>query len=776
MRDLIAAARQRGGLPPDDIVGLLAPLFRQVAELHDAGRVAPLRGLAALSVVDGRIVLDTTAATPPQRNRAAIAQVEQAYSHAVEVEHQPEQTGARIVAGWQTWEHLVAHHDELTDIASLGELLAALACGLDLADEADAAELAAHHRNLFAINPRINPVLAAVAGEMIEPDRRRRGQDLPGLTERLESYRDQPEDFDLDRVLAELPDTAGAGDRRSRLLEHLRDRLFDLSRRNPLLHFRRTLRSLNLTEASVPLVLDLRNITPAHLFTWGGPASQKLLSGKAVEVASVVRWDDAPYATQALDALISTARRDRAEYGQDQLRLVVAFLHWHDLKNAPAERISSPLVLAPAALTKKRGVRDSYRLTLTSTETEINPVLRHQLRELYGIELPERVDLAEATAIESLRETLRGQAQASEPGLQVNLVDKPRVEVVRHRAQVALQAYRRRRAASAPMVGRRHYAYSYGHPNYAPLGIQIFRDRLQRQPVPLAVELGDRPTPRHAVAPDVIEQDLFSLRPEGEANPYSWDVDLCSVTLANFNYRTLSLVRDYAALIAEPRPNAPFDELFSTAPRDVPPAASPLPLRDSYLVVPADGSQTTALAQARTADNFVIQGPPGTGKSQTITNLVADCVARGLRVLFVCQKRAALDVVHARLRSQGLDELCTLIHDSQADRKAFVLGLKDTYERWLADPEPVTAVAARRDELVAEIESAVADVGTYESALTGDAAGTRLVDVVERLVAAHGSRLGEDLGPALRRLLPAPGAWEAAAPSVEAIAAALRRA
>lgn len=792
VRDLIATAVRRGGLPPDDVVGLLVPLFRQVAELHEVGRVAPLRGLSALSVVDGRIVLDPSGAQRPQRNRAAIADVERAYSRAVDVGHgvdvvrdlsgaigapadDPggERTGARIVAGWQTWEHLAAHHDELTDIAGLGELLAALACGLDLADEADAAELAAHHGNLFAINPRIHPVLAAVATSMIEPDRRRRGQDLPGLTQRLESYRDQPEDFDLDRVLAGV---GTAGDRRGLLLAHLRDRLFDLSRRNPLLHFRRTQRSLNLTEASVPLVLDLRNITPTHLFTWGGPISRKLLSGKPVQLASVVRWDDAPYAMQALDALISTARRDRAEYGQDQLRLVIAFLHWHDLKDAPAERISSPLVLAPAALTKQRGVRDSYRLTLTSTEAEVNPVVRHQLRELYSIVLPERIDLATPNAIESICDTLRGQAQASEPGLQVNLVDKPRIELVRHRAQVALQAYRRRRSASAPMVGRRHYAYSYGHPHYAPLGVQIFRDRLQRQPIPIAVELGDRPAPRRAVVPDAIEQDLFSLRTEGAANPYSWDVDLCSVTLANFNYRTLSLVRDYASLIAEPRPNLPFDELFSTAPRDVPVHSGTLPLRDSYLVVPADGSQTVALAQARTADNFVIQGPPGTGKSQTITNLIADCVARGLRVLFVCQKRAALDVVHARLRSQGLDELCTLIHDSQADRKAFVLGLKDTYERWLADSEPVSAVETRRDEIVAEIESAIAEVSSYESAIGADADGLRLADVVERLVAAHNSRWGDDLEPALRRLLPASGVWAAAAPSVDAIAAALRRA
>jgi hypothetical protein len=41
-------------------------------------------------------------------------------------------------------------------------------------------------------------------------------------------------------------------------------------------------------------------------------------------------------------------------------------------------------------------------------------------------------------------------------------------------------------------------------------------------------------------------------------------------------------------------------------------------------------------------------------------------------------------VVFHRLRQQGLDELCCIIHDSQADKKAFVLNLKQSYESWLA--------------------------------------------------------------------------------------------
>jgi KaiC/GvpD/RAD55 family RecA-like ATPase len=37
--------------------------------------------------------------------------------------------------------------------------------------------------------------------------------------------------------------------------------------------------------------------------------------------------------------------------------------------------------------------------------------------------------------------------------------------------------------------------------------------------------------------------------------------------------------------------------------------------------------------------DFVLEGPPGTGKSQTITNIIAQCLAVGKRVLFVAEKR-----------------------------------------------------------------------------------------------------------------------------------------
>ncbi len=82
--------------------------------------------------------------------------------------------------------------------------------------------------------------------------------------------------------------------------------------------------------------------------------------------------------------------------------------------------------------------------------------------------------------------------------------------------------------------------------------------------------------------------------------------------------------------------------------------------------VPADSSQLEAVADAAAGRTFVLEGPPGTGKSQTITNIVANTLAQGKRVLFVAEKRAALDVVKQRLDAVGLSPFALDLHDKGA--------------------------------------------------------------------------------------------------------------
>lgn len=66
---------------------------------------------------------------------------------------------------------------------------------------------------------------------------------------------------------------------------------------------------------------------------------------------------------------------------------------------------------------------------------------------------------------------------------------------------------------------------------------------------------------------------------------------------------------------------------------------------DIVLPIIADSSQLEAIYEAVHDKTFILHGPPGTGKSQTITNIIANALYKGKRVLFVAEKMAALSVV-----------------------------------------------------------------------------------------------------------------------------------
>jgi very-short-patch-repair endonuclease len=102
-------------------------------------------------------------------------------------------------------------------------------------------------------------------------------------------------------------------------------------------------------------------------------------------------------------------------------------------------------------------------------------------------------------------------------------------------------------------------------------------------------------------------------------------------------------------------------------------------------VLDADSSQRNAIDTVLSGRSLVIHGPPGTGKSQTIANLIAALVARGRKVLFVAEKRAAIDAVLSRLKGASLGEVVLDIHEGTKDRVRIARELGDA----LAEAEQV---------------------------------------------------------------------------------------
>ena len=192
-----------------------------------------------------------------------------------------------------------------------------------------------------------------------------------------------------------------------------------------------------------------------------------------------------------------------------------------------------------------------------------------------------------------------------------------------------------------------------------------------------------------------------------------WDVDE-QIVLGTFSFNKFILWNDIhnnapqllrnktvASLVSgklewEVLPETPrvLDDAFS-------PSAVALPIA-------SDSSQLEAIISSGEGKSFVLHGPPGTGKSQTITNIIANALYAGKKVLFVAAKKAALDVVESRLESIGIGPFCLELHSNKAKKTAIIAQLKAATEvvRKIS-PAGYEAEAARLSALRGELNNYV---------------------------------------------------------------------
>ena len=128
----------------------------------------------------------------------------------------------------------------------------------------------------------------------------------------------------------------------------------------------------------------------------------------------------------------------------------------------------------------------------------------------------------------------------------------------------------------------------------------------------------------------------------------------------------------------------------------------------SQLILPvsADSSQLEAIHTAISGQSFILFGPPGTGKSQTITNIIANALYKGQRVLFVAQKAAALNVVTERLDKLGLSPFCLNVFSNKTSKSYVLEQLKAAVEQTkYKEPEEFAVKAEKLFELRGQLGS-----------------------------------------------------------------------
>ena len=161
------------------------------------------------------------------------------------------------------------------------------------------------------------------------------------------------------------------------------------------------------------------------------------------------------------------------------------------------------------------------------------------------------------------------------------------------------------------------------------------------------------------------------------------------------------------------------------------------PMERAHHILDADASQRQCIAAALANQSFVMDGPPGTGKSQTIANVIAELLTVGKTVLFVSDKAAALDIVHARLVERGLGEFLLKLHSHKASRREVAQELGRALETVVQPAPPmevyrVSSLVARR-----------MDLNNYAAAVNErrEPLGRSVLDVLGRLGALAGAPL-----------------------------------
>ena len=669
------------GTPPNtqEIIDLFVPFLHQLNDQHQQSKISPLKDIFEIKVVNGSLTFDE-------------AKVEDSHEDISRLQALLSKPGSEdlieLIDGYTCWEfENFGFYDELSDVYIAGLMLASLALNINLRNKDDFKKFKESYSSLHSISNSIHPVIYESIKRMIKLQRQDRDADLDSIIYMLTHYQEQViDEFDFEEDSKEKTP--------QEILSILQNRLYDFTRRNRLIYFKESRQALNLTNGSIPLALIPDKYNSDRVITWNEKLLKAIKGLTSYNLSDYLLLDNFPWLSKSLTAIRATSNKDLREYGFSQLRLCVAFLKWYNLKESKDEEIKSPLLLIPVSIKKKKGVRDSWVIAVQSSEAVVNPALKEHLYQVYGLDLPDTLDL-EKQSLENFYEIIKTKIRKSEPNVVLDLIDSPNLPGIHKSNKRKLERYEKR------------------------TGKTVEKTEIVK-PSQTITQTKQEPRENH--------QSLY------------WDFDISSTILGNFNYRKMTLVRDYKSIIAEGQMADSFQKIFTNKPKeDLPETQALESFNEVFHILPADPTQMAAIEHAKNNISYIIQGPPGTGKSQTISNLIADFAARDKRVLFVCEKRAALDVVYHRLGQSGLKKLCCLIHDSQDDKKEFIRDLKDCYETLSLEED--TSVTVKRQSIIEELNKVLTDINKFYSQLNTKLTPDQSVnDLISRTVNLfHGS-------------------------------------
>lgn len=212
-----------------------------------------------------------------------------------------------------------------------------------------------------------------------------------------------------------------------------------------------------------------------------------------------------------------------------------------------------------------------------------------------------------------------------------------------------------------------------------------------------------------------------------------------SGVIFNANFTGQSISEDLRLLQKIPHSGTAMEPILRIHTPQIPEYEPIQSENDRFTVVNVDPSQERAVIHSRLKPGIVIEGPPGTGKSQTIVNIISDCIGRKEKVLVVSQKRAAIQVIMKRLEAVGLDKRALSITDIAKDRQEIIRSIREQVSFDLNESEQqniLKKITFKRNDLIKQIDRLESGLNTIseEIHVLDEQAGVSYRNILSELI------------------------------------------
>ncbi|MDP2542776.1 hypothetical protein CSC81_11635 [Tenacibaculum discolor] len=212
-----------------------------------------------------------------------------------------------------------------------------------------------------------------------------------------------------------------------------------------------------------------------------------------------------------------------------------------------------------------------------------------------------------------------------------------------------------------------------------------------------------------------------------------------SGVIFNANFTGQSISEDLRLLQKLPHSGTAMEPILRIHTPQIPEYEPIQSENDRFTVVNVDPSQERAVIHSRLKPGIVIEGPPGTGKSQTIVNIISDCIGRKEKVLVVSQKRAAIQVIMKRLEAVGLDKRALSITDIAKDRQEIIRSIREQVSFDLNESKQqniLKKITFKRNDLIKQIDRLESGLNTIseEIHVLDEQAGVSYRNILSELI------------------------------------------